>query len=192
MQPGVPRPETTSMPQKLMEVLSLGRCSHEFSWPRRAPDGHYYQICMLCATEYQYDWTAMRRIGRVEHTTEEIAAASHAAELPRKPAWTPRARRLKLAAPLRYRAKAAAAWIPGTFANLSQSGVLFVGRQSLPPNTLLEMMFEMPEEISGQKKAKVICQGRVIRSTAKKSNSDKDEASELAVSVLDYKFMSRG
>ena len=24
------------MPQKIMDVLMLGRCSHEFSWPRRA------------------------------------------------------------------------------------------------------------------------------------------------------------
>src|SRR5258708_29524212 len=35
------------MPQKLLDVLRLGRCSHEFSWPRRAADGHYYQVCLL-------------------------------------------------------------------------------------------------------------------------------------------------
>jgi PilZ domain len=181
------------MPQKLMDVLTLGRCSHEFSWPRRAPDGHYYQICTLCATEYKYDWNAMRRTERVEHTGAQAAAAPRAVEMPHKPAWVPRARRLKLTVPLRYRAKSTAAWIPGTFANLSQSGVLFVGKQSLPPNTLVEMMFEMPEEISGQKKANVLCQGRVIRSKPRKSNSSKkDDASELAVSILDYSFLPRG
>ena len=47
------------MPQKLMDVLMLGRCSHEFSWPRRGGDGNYYQVCLLCAAEYKYDWTTM-------------------------------------------------------------------------------------------------------------------------------------
>ena len=49
------------MSQKLLEVITLGHCSHEFSWPRRAPDGDYYQVCLLCATQYKYDWKAMRR-----------------------------------------------------------------------------------------------------------------------------------
>jgi len=43
------------MPQKLMDVFMLGRCSHEFSWPRRSADGNYYQVCLLCAAEYKYD-----------------------------------------------------------------------------------------------------------------------------------------
>jgi len=62
-------PEVTDMPQKFMDVLMLGRCSHEFSWPRRGGDGDYYQVCLLCAAEYKYDWTTMRRTERVQHTT---------------------------------------------------------------------------------------------------------------------------
>src|ERR1700741_1464512 len=96
------------MPQKLMDVFMLGRCSHEFSWPRRAADGDYYQVCLLCAVEYKYDWKTMRRTERVEHLTAEGAAESvstrrrsHA----RKPSWVPRARRLKLHTPVRYRVK---------------------------------------------------------------------------------------
>jgi hypothetical protein len=53
------------MPQKIMDVLMLGRCSHEFSWPRRGTDGNYYQVCLLCAVEYKYDWDTMRRTERV-------------------------------------------------------------------------------------------------------------------------------
>ncbi|HUK25633.1 MAG TPA: PilZ domain-containing protein [Terriglobales bacterium] len=184
------------MPQKLLDALSVGHCSHEFSWPRRAPDGHYYQICMLCATEYKYDWTTMRRTERVEH---DLAEAARNENPERKPTWVPRARRLKLAAPLRYRAKAAAAWIPGTITNLSQSGVLLAGPASLPQNSLLEMMFEMPEEISGQEKASVLCQGRVIRCKSKKAKAeskprekDEKQASELAVAILDYRYLPRG
>ena len=61
------------MPQKLMDVLMLGRCSHEFSWPRRAADGHYYQVCLLCAAEYKYDWKTMKRIKRVASAPEATA-----------------------------------------------------------------------------------------------------------------------
>jgi len=39
----------------------------------------------------------------------------------------------------------------------SQSGVLFIGPQPLPVNALTEMVFEMPEDISGQKNSNVVC-----------------------------------
>ena len=69
------------MPQKFMDVLMLGRCSHEFSWPRRGADGDYYQVCLLCAAEYKYDWTTMRRTERVEHAKPETGIRrSHARE----------------------------------------------------------------------------------------------------------------
>ena len=62
------------MAQKILDVLMLGRCSHEFSWPRRAADGHYYQVCLLCAAEYKYDWKTMRRIERVQPAQPESTA----------------------------------------------------------------------------------------------------------------------
>jgi len=40
----------------------MGGCLHEFSWPRRASDGRYYQICILCNLKREYDWHSMRRI----------------------------------------------------------------------------------------------------------------------------------
>ncbi len=171
--------------QKLLDVLMLGRCSHEFSWPRRAADGHYYQVCLLCAAEYKYDWKTMRRIERVDHSTTEIAtrrSRSHS----KKPTWVPRARRLKLRLPVRYRVKNLGTWYEGTIENISQSGVLFHGPQELPPNTLVEMVFEMPEEISGQKNSNVLCQGRVIRC---KEAPDTAAGLGLATSILDYKFL---
>jgi len=69
---------------------------------------------------------------------------------------------------------------------LSQSGVLLHGPQRLPDNTLIEMVFEMPEEISGQKNSTVLCQGRVIRS---KDGQNGAESVALAASILDYKFL---
>jgi len=176
------------MPQKLLDVLLLGRCSHEFSWPRKAVDGHFYQVCLLCAAEYKYDWTTMRRIERVSHDAAETAASPKRRQHVRKPTWVPRARRIKMDAPVRYRVKNLGTWSEGTIRNLSQSGVLMQGPQRFPENTLVEMVFEMPEEISGQKNSKVLCQGRITRM---KDNPPQQEESshEFAASILDYKFI---
>ncbi len=182
------------MNQKFLDVLMLGRCSHEFSWPRRAADGHYYQVCLLCAAEYKYDWKRMRRTERLENTADRMeASTTPSPSVPgKKPSWVPRARRLKLNIAMRYRAKAAlGAWHAATIENISQSGVLFHGEQSYPANTLVEMVFEMPEEISGQKNSNVLAQGRIIR--AKDGHAHKAEAAAfgLAASILDYKFLHK-
>jgi len=174
------------MPQKLMDVLMLGRCSHEFSWPRRAADGHYYQVCLLCAVEYKYDWATMRRTERVPVSAEPGTTRRRTRE--KKPTWVPRARRLKLDLALRYRVKNLGTWSEGSIRNLSQSGVLMQGPQRFPENTLVEMVFEMPEEISGQKNSKVLCQGRITR--MKDSQPQQEEGThEFAASILDYKFI---
>ncbi len=140
----------------------LGRCSHEFSWPRRGDDGDYYQVCLLCAAEYKYDWDTMRRTQRLEHDKPEtLVRRAHSRE--KRPSWTPRARRLKLDGPLRFRINSTSTWYEGEMDNLSQTGLLFHARRQMPLNVLIELVFEMPEEISGQKNRKVLCQGRVIR-----------------------------
>lgn len=182
------------MPQKLLEVLMLGRCSHEFSWPRRASDGDYYQVCLLCAAEYKYDWQTMRRTERVDRgkaeTPVEAGVVRRNRSHARKPSWVPRARRLKLQTPLRYRVKNLGSWYEGVIANLSQSGLLFEGKQRFPENTLVEMVFEMPEEISGQKNSTVLCQGRIIRAREPQKEPQKNNGDvRLAASILDYKFV---
>src|SRR5437764_14685154 len=176
-------PEVLDMAQKFMDVLMLGRCSHEFSLPRRGADGDYYQVCLLCAAECKYDWTTMRRNQRVEHAKPETAVRrSHARE--KRPSWVPRARRLKLDIPLRYRVNKTSTWYEGIIENISQSGVLFNGPQQLPVNALIEMVFEMPAEISGQKNSNVVCQGRVMRA---KDAPESEENGALAASIVDYK-----
>src|SRR5690242_10236581 len=174
------------MSQKLLDVLMLGRCSHEFSWPRRAADGDYYQVCLLCAAEYKYDWSTMRRTERVEHEPAQATSTARRRSHTKKPTWVPRARRLKLDGPVRYRVKNVGTWLEGTIENISQSGVLFQGPQQLPVNALVEMVFEMPEEISGQKNSNVLCQARVIRS---REARDTAESFGLAASILDYRFI---
>lgn len=175
------------MAQKLLDTLLLGRCSHEFSWPRRASDGHYYQVCLSCAAEFKYDWATMRRTERVKAETPEASTSSKRRSHVRKPTWVPRARRIKMDAPVRYRVKNLGTWSEGTIQNLSQSGVLLHGTQRFPENTLVEMVFEMPEEISGQKNSKVLCQGRITRMKAEHKKEEPQH--EFAASILDYKFI---
>ena len=174
------------MPQRLMDVLMLGRCSHEFSWPRRSASGDYYQVCLLCAAAYQYDWKTMRRGCRVEEPVPDTTTLRRRPSR-KQPTWIPRARRFKLSGPIRYRGKSLSTWYEGDIQNISQSGVMFHGPQQLPANALVEMIFEMPEEISGQKNSEVLCQGRVIR--IKDAVENIEDAFGLAASILDYKFL---
>src|SRR5216683_7176048 len=121
-----PGSKVTIMPQKLMDVLMLGRCSHEFSWPRRSATGEYYQVCLLCATAYQYDWKTMRRGNRVDDPVAETMPLRRRSGQ-KQPTWMPRARRLKSSLPIRYRGKNLSTWYEGVIQNISQSGVLFHG-----------------------------------------------------------------
>jgi hypothetical protein len=66
----------------------------------------------------------------------------------------PRAPRLILRAPVRYRAKGLGRWHAGLVENLSQSGVVLRGAQYLPDYTLVEMVFEMPGRSPARKIAR--------------------------------------
>jgi hypothetical protein len=176
------------MTQKLMDVLMLGRCSHEFSWPRRTANGDFYQVCLVCATAFHYDWKTMRRGNRVDEPVADTTTVRRRSGQ-KQPTWMPRARRLRSSLPLRYRGKNLSTWYTGVIENISQSGVLFQGPQQLPANALVEMIFEMPEEISGQKNSNVLCQARLIRS--KDAVENVADAFVLAASILDYKFLHK-
>jgi len=123
----------------------------------------------------------MRRLERVERAAD----AAQAGDAEPKPGWKPRSRRLKLAARLRYRGKNLTAWYEGRIENLSQSGVLIHGAEQLPQESVLEMIFEMPEEISGQKNSTVLCEGKILRSKPRYLEDD----AEMAVAILDYKYL---
>lgn len=97
----------------------------------------------------------------------------------------PRARRLRLRTSVRYRAKSLGIWREGIVENLSQSGVFFHGPVQLPPYALVERVFEMPQEISGQKHRTVLCQGRILRCDGVRDCGSVG----LAASILDYTFL---
>ena len=59
-------------------------CTHRFSWPRADANGCHYQICSLCGTAYEYDWTTMRRTRRLvpRRGTVELQAMTSSRQLP--------------------------------------------------------------------------------------------------------------
>jgi len=49
------------MVTKFFKYLVHIFCRHQFSWPHCGIHGRDYQVCLLCGTTYEYDWTTMRR-----------------------------------------------------------------------------------------------------------------------------------
>ncbi len=53
------------MTSPLLKRFLESFCSHRFSWPHTGVYGQYYQVCLVCGAAYEYDWTTMRRTGRL-------------------------------------------------------------------------------------------------------------------------------
>lgn len=179
------------MGSRLLDLFRLGHCSHEFSWPRRWPDGEYYQVCLLCGEEYKYDWNTMSRLEKVtgDHGLERPRAGSRPGRTrPRKkPSWSPRARRIKPNnQEMRYREVGTVAWHPGTVDNVSQTGVLFHASESLPENAEVELMLVMPREITGVDNAKVVAGGMVVRIAPPENGNGK---LGIAAGIWDYRVL---
>ncbi len=172
------------MPRNLLQVLS-GKCRHEFAWPRKTEQGDYYQVCLICGDEYQYDWPSMRRLGK-RGEGAPVRTATSAADRGSKRSWTPRARRLRSPIPVRFRNQGETDFHPGTIENVSQSGLFLRAEQSPYANDTLEMVFQMPIEISGQENAEVLCMGQVVRIA---TPAVPETTNGFAVAILDYHFL---
>jgi len=166
----------------------LFSCWHQFSWPRRATDGEYYQVCLRCGAEYQYDWRSMKRTSRRElEGAGESAPPVHrqTRKCGTKKAWTPRERRLKHEVEVLYRERGTTAWTEGRSENISRSGLLFHGSAAMESGKVVEVVLEMPVEVSGQAGSNVLCFGTVVRSSAIKNSGE----FHIALSVSGYEFL---
>ncbi len=165
----------------LTGVFNLLTCAHRFSWPFRGDSGAYYQVCVDCGAEYSYDWERMRRVERTERHSKPARASGRAR--PHR-TWKPRERRHKLAIPLRFRFDAPA-WFDGTVENISKSGILFQCElvPEIEEGAAIQLVFEMPEAISGIACARVLCRGRVARSTAS------SDCVRVAIAMYGYDFL---
>lgn len=161
----------------LSAVFPLFGCAHEFSWPRRWSDGEYYQVCLRCGSEYQYDWSTMQRR---EPRQAEVTESGPAKKPPISAAsWRPRARRLMVELPLRFRLRGSRVWLMATVRNVSKSGLLIETSEAPEAGDEMVMIFEMPPEIAGQEGSKVLATGRVVR-----NNGD-----TAAVTLSEYHFL---
>jgi len=179
------------MGSRLLDLFRLGRCSHEFSWPRRWPDGDYYQVCLLCGEEYKYDWATMSRLERVtglrQQEPQRAGSRPGRACSKKKPSWAPRARRIKFHdQEMKYRQAGAASWHRGMVENVSQTGLLFRGSELLPDNAEIEMILKMPREITGVEQAQVIARGMVVRTVPPEKGKGK---AAIAAGIWDYRVL---
>ncbi|HET8666988.1 MAG TPA: PilZ domain-containing protein [Terriglobales bacterium] len=169
----------------------LFTCHHQFSWPRRTEDGDYYQLCVHCGTKYRYDWARMRRVSRIGD--EEILAEANR-KGPHKcgnaSGWTPRERRLRHRVPVLFRINGSEEWLEGATDNVSRSGLLFRGECVLDVGTSLELVFEMPRELSGQNAARVFCRGSVVRVVPAAEVRKRKQSFLIACSIDDSEFIA--
>jgi hypothetical protein len=165
----------------LLDVF-LKHCAHEFSWPRRLASGDCYQVCLLCGEQYGYDWQKMSRTKRLADTLKDASLQ------PVAPKWIPRARRFAVSIPVDYRSTGEAAFQHGTIANISESGVFLSTQESLPFGSAVDLLFEMPFEISGKKDSIVLCPGTVMRSGRSKTTHN-SATFDVAVAISDYAFI---
>ena len=160
-------------------MLAPSGRSHQFSWPRHSSSGEYYQVCVLCGIEYGYDWNSMRRLGR-RGADVDVKTASAQQQAVR---WMPRARRIRLFRPLRYRDMTAELWCDGDLKNIGKSGVLFAGSCPIPEGARIELEMEMPVEICGSPARQVRCIAHVVRTGAGKT------ANVFGAQIWDYEFV---
>ena len=70
--------------------------------------------------------------------------------------------------------------------NISESGVLLECHPPVPEGTNLEMIFEMPQEITGLPNSTVLCRGEAVRSALAESS-----ISLVGVAISGYSFGGR-
>lgn len=78
----------------------------------------------------------------------------------------PRAQRFPIRAALHYRVRGERNWREGTVENISVSGVLFKGERLVEISTPIEMSFVLPGKPAGEKSARVLGRGTIVRSPA--------------------------
>jgi hypothetical protein len=99
-----------------------------------------------------------------------------------------RAPRFSIEIPFYFRRRSERSWREGMTDNISRSGVLFRTTDMLEENTLVDMQFALPLEVSGQPGALVACRGQIVRTVPPVSP---DALPALAATISRYRFVRR-
>lgn len=169
----------------------LSSCHHQFSWPRRDETGGNYQVCVRCGTKYSYDWAKMRRVAMLNDQEGE----SHANRIPMrkcgtKKAWTPRERRLRHCVSVMFHIPGRDEWSEGVTENISHSGLLFRSASPIEVGSSIELILEMPPELTGLDHARVCCEGSLLRvEPVASSRKNKQPSFLMACTITQYRFV---
>lgn len=168
----------------------LSPCRHQFSWPRRDDAGENYQVCVHCGVTYSYDWAKMRRVAQLDNQQGELDASRVSMrKCGRKQAWRPRERRLRHCVSVLFRIPGSDEWIEGVTENISRSGILFRSPSPLEVGCSMELILEMPPELTGNEAALVVCEGSLVRVEPVPPPRKKEQPSFLmACTIAEYKF----
>jgi len=181
------------MPADFIHGL-LSACHHQFSWPRCDESGANYQVCVRCGVKYSYDWAKMRRVAQLDnHEGELDAGRKSLRKCGIKKAWTPRERRLRHRVSVLFRIPGSDKWVEGVTENISRSGLLFRSSSPLEVGSSVELILEMPHELTGDDNARVVCEGALVRVETVPAVRKKEQSSFLmACTITQYKFAPSG
>jgi hypothetical protein len=100
--------------------------------------------------------------------------------------FMPRAQRFSRPASLLYRPAGEERWREGRMENISQTGVLFHGREPIDVTAPVEIMMEVPAEVGGTGNAS-LGRGHIVRHGAERS----DSRPALAASIVAWEVLEQ-
>jgi len=157
-------------------------CAHELLWPRRDSGGSYYQTCARCGQHVAFDWKVMTR----SQKTARLVATTARSNSTRVAIIVPRAQRFTVRKPIFYRPTGGADFKLGVLLDISKSGVLLECQSQIVRGQALEMLFEMPQEITGQANRTVLSEGVVARIASTEIGSPL-----IGVRLSGYRFLAK-
>jgi len=116
-----------------------------------------------------------------EHLLEALMPSSR-----RKPALMPRATRIAVETPVRFRPVGQAGWWQGTTFNMSQSGLIFRAERLLEVDSLVHMTFALPPAVAGRAgmRTEVTCRCQIVRTLLPATS---DGRPNLSAKILEFK-----
>ena len=96
---------------------------------------------------------------------------------------TARAPRVSADTAIRFRAIGQKDWSQGFTFNVSPTGVLFRADHPVNVDTIVQLNFTLPDEISGKEQAEVFCRGQIVRTLMPATS---DGQPHLAAKIIDY------
>jgi hypothetical protein len=93
--------------------------------------------------------------------------------------------------PVLLRAAGDSAWIEAMTENVSASGLLLRTTSHMAVGTSMELMLEMPREITARMATRVLCRGSVVRTSRVAADGNHGtDTFLLACSISDYSYVN--